>query len=365
MTAATAAWSRRLISRIPVSRLAASLAATVIAAGCATAGGSLAPTTAPPSPASQPASPGPSTSSLPDVALSLVGDAPVIQGASLAGGGSYVLPGAVVFQDGTYHAFLVALGSTASQRRVLHATSPDGATWAIDTADPFAGLGLVLQPPGPIPTSVLVQADGSWVIYLWGTTDPTGVGSMIWRATAPAPTGPWRADPDPVLSGTAGAWDSLGVDFPGVIRAGDGYLMVYSGSSDRISSRIGLARSVDGIAWTKGPGPIISPGHCGTFDDLSVNQPRLAATPDGYLVAYGGSGQTSADTVVAASTSHDGVTWTCASTHPLLQRPDIPGSQGIHTIAVAGEGASRAVLIESLTGSGSDLWLAELSLGGS
>ncbi len=64
---------------------------------------------------------------------------------------------------------------------------------------------------------------------------------------------------------------------------------------------------------------------------------------------------------MSESMSLDGTAWTCATAGPLSDGSDLPGSQGLHTFAVAAVGEPHKLLIESLTGDGSELWLAELS----
>ena len=53
-----------------------------------------------------------------------------------------------------------------------------------------------------------------------------------------------------VLSPTPGAWDSLWVDDPSVIKVGDTWYMYYTGGQNT-HTRIGLAISTDGINWSK------------------------------------------------------------------------------------------------------------------
>ena len=46
--------------------------------------------------------------------------------------------------------------------------------------------------------------------------------------------------------------------------------------------------------------------------------------------------------------------------NPLLVAEDVPGGQGIHTIAAADVDGEVSVLIESLIDGGSEIWLGEL-----
>ena len=66
---------------------------------------------------------------------------------------------------------------------------------------------------------------------------PGARGADLYRATAPEAAGPWTADPAPILRGTAGAWDSQGLDFPSVVHTSTGYLMLYDGQQPQRAER--------------------------------------------------------------------------------------------------------------------------------
>ncbi len=324
-------------------------------------------------------SPGDTTSRAPNASVSasavpsgtafsvrLIGSSPVIAGGAIEGK-SAALPASLVFADDAYHAFLLGFGDTRGDERLVHASSPDGVAWTIGEADPLAGVDLGFGAPGPVPTSVLELSDGTWAMYLWGTSDPSGRRASIWRATAPDIEGPWTAHAEPLLIGDPEGWDSLGVDSPSVLRTADGFLMAFVGASldDPNTGSIGFATSTDGIAWTKRADPVIVPGHCGGDGDRSVTQPRLMESGQGYLLAYAVNGIERQDASMGLSMSMDGTAWTCAVAGPLIDGSDLPGSQGLHTFAVAAMGEPHKLLIESLTGDGSELWLAELNIEGS
>jgi hypothetical protein len=332
----------------------------LLSAGCAGPAGtpSASPVAATPAPTQAPVTPGPTPSSAGPARIELVGEAPVLR-ASVLDGDRYehVLPGAYFIDGNVRHAYVVGFGRAPGDQRVFHATSPDGISWRIDPADPFADLGLDLSPPGPIASSIL-HTDGGWVMYLWGVPAPALEGSAIWRATAATPGGPWIADAQPVLPpGDTGAWDDRGLDFPSVVPTSDGYSMLYSANGgDRPSTaRIGLATSSDGVNWLRGSGPVIDVGLC-PFDAQYMAQPRLVAQPAGYTVLYNTDRR-----VGAGIASGDAVDWHCLSDEPLISGADVPGGQGIHTFAAAGSASGISVLLESLVSDASELWLGEIA----
>jgi hypothetical protein len=298
----------------------------------------------------------------PSVSVHLLGDGPVLDGAHF--GAAFVLPAALTWVDGTYHLWGRTFNEEPGQpSRGYHASSRDGVIWTPSEADPFAEIGLDLADPGAVPGSVLHEPDGSWLMFLWGF--PTEGVPAFYRATAAAPEGPWVADLEPILTRTSGGWDGGGLDFPTVVHQDDGYLMLYSAwrLSEPSSNVVGVATSPDGIVWTKGEEPVIRPGLCGAFDARSIALPRLRDIGDGWYLFYNGlpEDQTAGASVGVAS-SPDLLTWSCASSEPALVASDIPGSAGIHTMAVAADARGPEMLIESLGEGFSELWLGDVEM---
>ncbi len=83
-----------------------------------------------------------------------------------------------------------------------------------------------------------------------------------------------------VLAGDAGAWDELGVAAPSAFFA-DGRFQLWYQGFDGVTWRTGRATSIDGKSWTKDPR---NPVHDGVTDELGL--PRrayaLKASPGGY-----------------------------------------------------------------------------------
>ena len=303
----------------------------------------------------------------------LVGDAPAIPRSLFRDRGA-VLPGAVTFDGGRYHAWVIAFGDTPGVQDLHHLTSPDAVTWTVAPDPSLEGLSKGLGNPGALPASVLPDGD-RWVMYYTGTLATERQGWEIRRATAPGPDGPWSAGDEPVLRrGPAGAWDSGGLDFPGVIRTDDGYVMLYSGidPAHPEAGSIGLATSADGITWAKhddpatadaahaASDPVIEPGLCGSFDTRAVHQPRVVLQGDRLVLVYAGyAGALESRASIGLAGSDDaGQTWSCARPSPALDPTRLP-SGSVHTLVAFPRGDRLAVMVEWLAGDGTDVWLTE------
>lgn len=308
----------------------------------------------------------------PSATARLAADAPILA-ATTIDGATFFNPGAAILHDATYHVFGFAFGNDGPPRP-MRLTSTDGLAWQPATDPDWSTLDLGLAPPGPIPTSILVEPDGTWIAYGWGFLNGTNPAPTVaWRASAPGPDGPWTADPGIILSpGEGDAWDGQGLFSLSVIDDGDGFRMAYSASSRLFPNHgeIGMATSPDGVTWTKfdratasrelaESDPIVQEALCGDYDAGAVFQPQLSRDAAGYRILYSGFTVGAGPTTVVAATSPDGDAWTCAGaavTEELFGATD--GINGFTLI----RGDEGHAIVEALDegGAASSLWLVEL-----
>ncbi|HEX6270537.1 MAG TPA: hypothetical protein VFZ43_09895 [Anaerolineales bacterium] len=255
----------------------------------------------------------------------------------------YIDPGAMVYHDGMFHMFFNGINGFPAPVGVGYATSPDGTHWTRQVNEPvlsgkalsgsnFLGSNLFV-------TSALVEGDGTWVLYFYTQSGNTFNGpGDIGRATAPAPTGPWIIDPDPVLSpGPDGSWDEVQVSAPNVIKTENTYAMYFDARGDDPTSMIGMATSPDGTHWEKYNDPITSdPAYAESdpvlkvsdddWDSTRVIDPNVIQTSNGWEMIYlatSGSGKfTRGEFSFGAATSPDGVQWTKSDLNPVLSNND-------------------------------------------
>jgi predicted GH43/DUF377 family glycosyl hydrolase len=255
----------------------------------------------------------------------------------------FIDPGGMVYHEGQFHMFYNGISRFPAPVGVGYATSVDGYEWTRQGDEPVlsaeAMSGSNLSGDNLFVTSALVEPAGTWVLYFYTLGDAgfTGPGE-IGRATAPAPTGPWTIDPDPLLSpGPSGSWDDVQVSGPNVLKSGDTYFMYYDGSQSGSQSRIGLATSSDGIQWEKyndpateeqafaGSDPVLGVSDQG-WDSKRVIDPNVIETSDGFEMIYmatTGSGKFApGDFAFGLATSPDGIQWTKSEMNPLLTNKD-------------------------------------------
>jgi len=271
------------------------------------------------------ATPEPQDPRLPTVEFAAYSYEPVIHHSSTeAWNMTLAFPGAVVYRDGLFHLFLNELAWWPASVAVFYATSPDGMNWTRMSEEPIFTSDDLNVPYTAFVSSVMVAEDGTWVLY-YATVDnkgpwPPPLAGGIGRATAPGPTGPWTADDKLVLEpGEDGAWDAQGVRDACVLQTEEGYLMYFTGFSEKSFASIGMATSADGITWIKHEEPVLVPSsERGTWDQLNVREPRVQLTQDGWVMLYSSSNQiyskNAGSRLPAAkdgfAVSVDGVNWT-------------------------------------------------------
>lgn len=283
---------------------------------------------------------------------------------------AYVLPAAAIEVDGLVHLWVLAFtGEEAESPRIVHLTSADGAAWNAHASMPaFAG-ELAFDANGPVPSSVLVEPDGTWRMFGGGRA-ADGDRPIVWTATASSADGPWELGEEPVLEPPGTGWDGLVTDHPSVVATEDGLLMAYGGAGapDSNRNRIGFARSADGGEWERVPATLdgaddalaLGPSACG-IDARSMVEPILLET-DAGLRLYFGAMRTGSDVmVIGVAHSPDGAAWTCPEAGPVIEPVDVPGTPDLHSYLAVGAGDRELLLVETLAaGAGSsDIWLVE------
>lgn len=297
--------------------------------------------------------------------FTLVQDEPII----VAGDGgdwarSLHNSGAVIFHDGQFHMFRNAYPSLPGNSVIGYATSSDAIEWAHYEDNPVLRTDDVPYANMIMASSVIVQDDGTWVLYflIWDTATRPGA---IGRATAADPTGEWFVDDEPVLlSGEDGTWDAAQVTQPNVVLNdnGDGYLMYYTGVDEAGVNRIGLATSTDGITWEKYDNPnthaplyaesdpILQPSTDNDWDARSASRGRVVRGDDGYLMVY----RTPASGrgfVYGLATSQDGIIWEKYAHNPILPTQGIPQIGSLFFPTLSYHDGTYYFFIEAFSGS--------------
>lgn len=204
----------------------------------------------------------------------------------------------------------------------------DGRTWRTGLAVSGDGVhwekrGAVLAPDPSTWEGDYIAANGSALVvektfYYWYQAGrPPRIGLARSRDGLH-----WSKHPEPVLSlGPRGAWDERAVADPYVVHLGGYFFMFYLGEDRARRQRLGVARSRDGIRWEKLRGnPVLELGEPGTFDELGLGEPAVWASHGWYWMLYTGRDRQERRRIGLAR-SRDGVRWHRVSSRPVFEPP--------------------------------------------
>ena len=210
-----------------------------------------------------------------------------------------------------------------------YATSTDGLSWTKYPGNPVLVSGYSWDTTIQNPT---VIKDGTTYRMWFSANDFSYI--RIGYATSLDGVA-WTEYPSPVLSPTSGGWDQAVVSTPVVIREGPSLTMWYSGHVGDYSYRMGRATSQDGTNWTKDPAnPIMSAAY--SWEESRVHPMQvLGGLGDYELYYYAAFNYVQ----IGHAVSSDGVSWTRSPTSPILS----PGpsswdraSLGVHSVVTIG-----------------------------
>jgi hypothetical protein len=106
----------------------------------------------------------------------------------------------------------------------------------------------------------------------------------------------------------AAAWEGASLSGPSALKVGDEIFLYYAAAGG-----IGLARSRDGFAFTREPGPVLAASAAAAWETTVPEAPSVARLPDGrFRMLY------AAGKAIGEAESVDGVTWTRLGDGPVL-----------------------------------------------
>ncbi|HLI83665.1 MAG TPA: hypothetical protein VKV17_07080 [Bryobacteraceae bacterium] len=185
------------------------------------------------------------------------------------------------------------------------ATSADGLHWQkrgmVLAPDPDSWEGSYIAANGA------AWFDGSEYRY-WYQAGPRGGFRIGLASSKDGRT--WRKHPEPVLGqGPRGAWDERAVADPYIFRVPPYLYLYYLGQDRAAQQRLGVARSRDGVHWEKlRSNPILEPGGGGEFDEKGLGEPAVWAARGFYWMLYTGR-DVHENRRLGLARSTDGVHW--------------------------------------------------------
>jgi predicted GH43/DUF377 family glycosyl hydrolase len=172
----------------------------------------------------------------------------------------------------------------------------DGKTWNTGLATSSDGIhwtkqGKILGPDAGNGSALVV---GEQILYWYQTGSPVEI--ALARSIV-------------LKTGPPGSWDERGVADPYVIERNGELYMYYLGMDRARRQRLGVARSRHGVAWEKLiSNPIMELGASGAFDEMGLGEPAVWSSGGFYWMLYTGRARGEKRRIGLAK-STDGVNW--------------------------------------------------------
>ena len=243
----------------------------------------------------------------------------------------------VHYFDGRFHMFYSGFADPQYREGAIgYASSEDGIHWTKYENNPI----LVGLPDTPKVQSAAVLQDGEqWRMFVDATTANSTASGHIYQATAPAPTGPWTLNPEPITGPQSlAAWNRI-TNPSAAFRTEESYQLYYFAWGSSLLS-LGLATSPDGQTWTlhddptttddtfAESDPVLVAGETGAWDQQGVSVNGIMQTAVGYELFYTGfsvnpvNSFNSAPHNIGYASSEDGLTWTKHPANPIIPLPE-------------------------------------------
>ncbi len=115
-----------------------------------------------------------------------------------------------------------------------------------------------------------------------------------------------RLSEAPILAPRGNGWEEAGTFNPAVARKNGKIVMLYRAQDKSGTSRLGYAESTDGVRFTRGSEPVLSPTESYEKNG-GVEDPRLVQFGDTYYLTY--TGYNKQDAQLCLATSKDLIHW--------------------------------------------------------
>lgn len=179
----------------------------------------------------------------------------------------------------------------------------DGKTWSTGLAASNDGIhwtkrGRIISPDAANGSALVA---GNEIFYWFQTGQPVEI--SLAKSTD------WKKSLIVLKTGPRGSWDERGVADPYVIERNGELYLYYLGMDRARRQRLGVARSRDGVIWEKLiDNPVLELGDAGAFDEMGLGEPAVWTSGGSYWMLYTGRARGEKRRIGLAK-SPDGVHW--------------------------------------------------------
>ena len=188
--------------------------------------------------------------------------------------------------DGKVHLFYQTYGNGANDA-ICHAVSDDGLAFIRDASNP------VFHPTGDWNVGRAIDAEvtrfqGKWFLY-GATRDPKMKVQMLVGAVSSSgfDRAAWKQLEGGALLKPELSWEQECIEAPSVVEHNGELYMFYAGAYNNAPQQIGVARSKDGIHWTRvSDQPLVPVGVPGSWNSSESGHPGAFVDDDGQVYLF-------------------------------------------------------------------------------
>ncbi len=198
----------------------------------------------------------------------------------------------VVFQNGMYKMLYTGFKQNGSgtESNIGYAESVDGSHWTKYSQNPVLKVSQAWERTN-IQCPNVIYDENEKIFKIWYSggefLEPDMIGyayskdGLIWT----------KYSGNPIFTPSRNWWESKKIGSFQVIKVNNTYYSFYNAFDNNMISRIGMAKSDDGINWTRNPNnPIISQDIPGSWDDTQVYKPAVIYKDGKWFMYYNARG---------------------------------------------------------------------------
>jgi predicted GH43/DUF377 family glycosyl hydrolase len=233
-------------------------------------------------------------------------------------GYKYLFEPTVVYDSAShgYKMWFTSFTFNSSRFCISTAVSPNGTDWYLYDKNPVLRPGLQgsFDQDGASASKV-IKTGGQYILYYTGTS----AGKYQIGAAVSVDGQTWeKFGNNPVLTpGTTGEWDSRIVGWCDVVEKDGIFYMWYNGAAGDHWEGIGLARSFDGVHWTKYAGNPVFVKSASGWDSYEVATPTVVVVNNMFYMFYQGY-PAPGPTWFGWAQSQNGIDWTRGGSQSVL-----------------------------------------------
>lgn len=231
---------------------------------------------------------------------------PVFWGANASDWDVYLSNKNLVHTGGTYYMYYSASATPSGAKNIGLATSSNGISWSRYSGNPILKAGVDSYDYGQLDWPVVIIEGSTWKMWYAGNSSANDVNICYATSSDGKSWTKYSSNPVVTKGSNAADFDGYAARPIGVHKSNGNYSLYYEGTGAENVPRLGLAKSTDGVSWTKSSFNPLYKGEAGAWHGGVFHFTTLDEAHGTYRIfGWGGTSQTSLGWI----SSDDGINW--------------------------------------------------------